>query len=70
MVKGQASLLRDVLGEAHTLLAPSRDPANLEAADPKTFLRGTEKEGARGRWAKLCKSLLQASNDRKSRTYS
>ena len=70
MLVGQALLLRDALGEAHMLLAPSRDPANLEAADPLSFLRGTDKEGARGRWAKLCKSLLQASNDRKSRTYS
>ena len=49
MLVDQALLLRDTLGEAHTLLASSRDPANLEAADPPSFLRGTDKEGARGR---------------------
>ena len=33
MLKGQATLLWGVLGEAHSLLAPSRDPTNLEAAE-------------------------------------
>ena len=40
MLKGQAALLWGVLGEAHSLLAPSRDPTNLEAAAPTAFLRG------------------------------
>ena len=57
MLKGQAALLWGVLGEAHTLLAPSRDPTNLEAAAPTTFLRGAATEGARGRWSKLGKQL-------------
>ena len=53
MLKGQATLLWGVLGEAHPLLAPSRDPTNLEAAAPTAFLRGAAMEGARGRWSKL-----------------
>ena len=70
MLKGQAALLRQVLGEAHSLLAPCRDPANLEAAVPAEFLRGVDTEGARGRWSKLCKALLKAAKDRKARTFS
>ena len=70
MLKGQSTLLWQVLGEAHVLLAPSRNPANLEAAAHDTFLRTTATEGARGRWGKLCKSLLQAAKDRKARTFS
>ena len=59
MLKGQAALLWGVLGEAHSLLAPSRDPTNLEAAAPTAFLRGAATEGARGRWSKLTKQLLR-----------
>ena len=70
MLKGQATLLWGVLGEAHSLLAPSRDPTNLEAAAPTTFLRGAATEGARGRWSKLGKQLLQAAKERKARTFS
>ena len=70
MLKGQAALLWGVLGEAHSLLAPSRDPTNLEAAAPTAFLRGAATEGARGRWSKLTKQLLQAAKERKARTFS
>ena len=70
MLKGQATLLWGVLGEAHSLLAPSRDPTNLEAAAPTAFLRGAATEGARGRWSKLTKQLLQAAKERKARTFS
>jgi hypothetical protein len=58
MLKGQAALCWGVLGEAYALLAPSRNPANLEAAAHAEFLRGVATEGARGRWGKLCSSLL------------
>ena len=70
MLKGQATLMWGVLGEAHSLLAPSRDPTNLEAAAPTAFLRGAATEGARGRWSKLTKQLLQAAKERKARTFS
>ena len=70
MLKGQATLLWQVLGEAHVLIGPSRNAANLEAAAHTTFLRTTATEGARGRWGKLCKSLLKAAKDRKARTFS
>ena len=68
MLKGQAALCWGVLGEAYALLAPSRNPANLEAAAHAEFLRGVATEGARGRWGKLCSSLLKASKERKART--
>ena len=70
MLKGQAALCWGVLGEAYALLAPSRNPANLEAAAHAEFLRGVATEGARGRWGKLCSSLLKASKERKARTFS
>ena len=64
------AMKKERVGEAHTLLAPSRDPTNLEAAAPTTFLRGAASEGARGRWSKLGKQLLQAAKERKARTFS
>ena len=39
-------------------------------AAPTAFLRGAATEGARGRWSKLTKQLLQAAKERKARTFS
>ena len=61
-----AEYMQGVLGEASVLIETARDPTNLEAPAPTTFLRATGTTiGARRAWAETCKNTVNANKLRR-----